>query len=117
MTDVALNVAGLMLFGFCSYKTLFNSEQASSVHSMFASRQYICIILSFGFLIYEVLFYVMTSSNIYRMVLTIVAAVMLAVLPGRIIRRGVVAMEETILIEKQMNYKNTFVRYVSHEVR
>eukprot|EP01039_Chlorochromonas_danica_P011029 gene11029-12279_t len=47
----------------------------------------------------------------------IVFVVLTAVLPGRLTRRGLLVAEEKDSILREMNYKKTFVRYISHEVR
>eukprot|EP01039_Chlorochromonas_danica_P011027 gene11027-12277_t len=47
----------------------------------------------------------------------IVFVLLTAVLPGRLTRRGLLAAEEKDSILREMNYKKTFVRYISHEVR
>ena len=54
------------------------------------------------------------AFRIYMQVALVIAT---AVLPGRVMRRGIAAWQRSLLMEKEMNYKKTFVRYVSHEIR
>ena len=46
-----------------------------------------------------------------QVILQIALVILTAVLPGRVVRRGLIALK------REMEYKKTFVRYISHEVR
>jgi len=52
-----------------------------------------------------------------RICITIFGVIATAIVPGRIMRRGLQAVQQTAAIEREMNYKKTFVRYISHEIR
>jgi hypothetical protein len=39
------------------------------------------------------------------------------VLPGRVIRRGILALQREKEMSREIQYKKIFVRYISHEIR
>ena len=97
--------------------------------SYFITKDYLCItmwgslvyfMLHSGWFGYQVLFS-STHNDVdiwsFRIHVQLIVVVLATVLPGRIIRRALTALERNVAIEKEMNYKKTFVRYVSHEVR
>jgi hypothetical protein len=53
----------------------------------------------------------------FRVYMQVILVLATAVLPGRVMRRGIAAWQRSLMMEREMNYKKTFVRYVSHEVR
>lgn len=94
----------------------------------FTTRKYLCLMLFIGlslFLIRTTVFLYTTllawpkvgEATSTRIITHVIAVIVTAVLPGRIMRRGLQAAEQTIAIQREMNYKKTFVRYISHEVR
>lgn len=113
---------------------LFHSKEdvtQNSTSHFFVTRSYLCGILWISVVIFfiQTIHFGLHNMDAYnemqhdydiwsfRVKAHIFLVVLTAVLPGRIIRRGLAAMEKNIAIENEMNYKKTFVRYVSHEVR
>lgn len=92
-----------------------------SIDDVFTTRQFLCLVLSLlaallyltGLLLIP--HWTSEEAKLYQLkslvLLHIVFVIMAAVLPGRVIRRGLIALQ------KEMEYKQTFVRYISHEVR
>eukprot|EP01031_Cornospumella_fuschlensis_P024241 gene24241-29312_t len=97
---------------------------------LFMDNRYICMVLLIGLVLVVSLdlgcmFYVSTYVSApfthgylpYRIACHVVVVVLMAVLPGRITRRGLAAAEESIHLMREMQHKKTFVRYISHELR
>ena len=101
----------------------FSCLSFSSIAELFTSCAFLCFLLSFGIILYLalqsfVLYYqnyvvVFNDTQIFtfRIASHILLVMMTAVLPGRIIRRNL------HILQREMEYKRTFVRYISHEVR
>lgn len=94
----------------------------------FTTRKYLCSMLFIGlslFLIRSTIFLYTTlmawpdvrEAAPTRIATQVIAVIVTALLPGRIMRRGLQAAEQTIAIQREMNHKKIFVRYISHEVR
>lgn len=93
--------------------------------TFFTDRRYITMVLLSGlsmFILWDIMqtYSMLFSADLQvgqRVLSHIAFVIVVAVLPGRITRRGLAAVEESNLIMKEMAYKKTFVRYISHEVR
>lgn len=108
-----------------SSKAIYHRRSDALSATFFTDRRYLSTILLLGMLVFITLeivyaFDLLRSAHlpIEQRILSHMALVLItAVCPGRITRRGLAAVEESNTIMKEMAFKKTFVRYISHEVR
>lgn len=113
--------AFLMFLYSCRNIFQLSYEKTTSIHALINSKIYFCSILSFGlslFLCFSmglfVYTYIYLHSNItvnisaYRISILLFTVFFAAILPARIIRRGVTAMEHSMRIEVSVFFRHVF---------
>eukprot|EP01034_Spumella_vulgaris_P030978 gene30978-38281_t len=115
------NVVIIGVFAYFSRGYLIDFVRLGRSENLFSTNQYSCVVLTttvMFFLIIKLFVTIqflrqhdITNILFENIVLFALLVILSTILPGRTIRRGLVALK------KEIEYKKTFVRYISHEIR